>query len=195
MKNNNTRKLVMTGIFSAVASVLMMLEFSVPFMPEFIKLDLSELPAIIISFAVGPVWGVAVCLIKNLLHLPFSTTQFIGELANFILGALFVLPAGIIYKIRKKRTFAVIGLAVGTLLMSGASLLTNYYITYPFYQNFMPLEAIIGAYQTLNPAVSGLWSALIMFNLPFNIFKGALCSAITFIIYKKLSPVINGKQL
>lgn len=195
MKNNNTRKLVMTGIFSAVASVLMMLEFSVPFMPEFIKLDLSELPAIIISFAVGPVWGVAVCLIKNLIHLPFSTTQFIGELANFILGALFVLPAGIIYKIRKKRTFAVIGLAVGTLLMSGASLLTNYYITYPFYQNFMPLEAIIGAYQTLNPAVSGLWSALIMFNLPFNIFKGALCSAITFIIYKKSSPVINGKQL
>ena len=97
-KNSNVnRKIAVTGIMSAVSAVLMMLSFNIPIMPSFIKMDFSEFPALITAFSVGPFWGVLVCFIKNLLNLPFTTTAGVGELSNFVVGALLVLPAGIIY--------------------------------------------------------------------------------------------------
>ena len=105
----NVRYMTMTAMLSAIAFVLMMLEFSIPIMPSFIKLDFSELPALIGSFAMGPLSGTVICLIKNLLHLPMSSTGGVGELSNFILGAMFVIPAGLFYKKRKGRKSALIG--------------------------------------------------------------------------------------
>ena len=102
-KRVNVRYLTVTAMLSAVAYILMFLDFSVPFMPAFIKMDLSELPALIGSFAMGPLCGVVVCLIKNVLHLFITTTGGVGELSNFILGVAFVLPAGLIYKHKKDR--------------------------------------------------------------------------------------------
>ena len=101
MKNGNIRKLTVTAMLAAMSSVLMFFSFSVPFMPSFIKMDFSELPALIASFAIGPLSGAAVCLVKNLVNLFFTTTGGIGELSNFLLGVFFVVPAGIIYKIKK----------------------------------------------------------------------------------------------
>ena len=170
----------------------MLLEFSVPLVPAFLKLDLSDLPALIASYAYGPFAGVMVALIKNLLHLPASTTGFAGELANFILCSCFVLPAGLIYRLVKGKKGAIIGAATGTVLMALISLPINYYITYPVYTTFMPLEAILDMYRALNPAVTDLWSALLMFNLPFNLVKGILSVGITFAIYKKISPFLQG---
>ena len=194
-KRKNSAKLrilVGTAVLSALSFVLMLLEFSVPLVPSFLKLDLSDLPALIASFAYGPVSGVLVALIKNLLHLPASTTGFAGELANFILCACFVLPAGVIYRFVKGKKGAVIGAVSGTVLMALVSLPINYYITYPVYTTFMPMEAILDMYRALNPAVTDLWSALLMFNLPFNLVKGLINVGITFAIYKKISPLLNG---
>ena len=98
MKRQNLRTLTMTAMLAAVSAVLMFFSFSVPFVPSFLKLDFSELPALIASFALGPVSGVAVCLVKNLINLMFSTTGGVGELSNFFLGTAFVLPAGFIYR-------------------------------------------------------------------------------------------------
>ena len=98
----NIRKIAMTGMLSAVSAVLMFLSFSVPFMPPFIKLDFSELPALFAAFALGPVSGVIVCLVKNLVNVFYTTTGGIGELCNFLLGVSFVLPAGMLYM--KKKT-------------------------------------------------------------------------------------------
>lgn len=192
--NYTTRKLTMTAALSALAGVLMFLQFSVPLMPGFIKLDFSELPALIASFAIGPLSGAAVCLIKNLLHLPMSNTMFVGEISNFILGLCFVIPAGLVYKYMKNRKGAVIGSVLGALLMAAASLPSNYYIIYPIYAQIMPMDAIIGAYNAINPNIHNLWQALIVFNFPFTFIKGLLSVIITVPIYKKISPLIKGTK-
>lgn len=196
MKNNikNIRKITVTGIMSAVAAVLMFLEFSVPIVPSFLKFDFSDLPAVITSFSLGPLWGLLVELLKNVIHLPFTQTSGVGELANFIIGALLVFPAGLIYKKKKTRGGAVIGSLAGALFAAAVSVPVNYFITYPFYTNFMPMDAIIGMYRAIVPAADTLIKALLIFNVPFTFVKGILCVLITFFVYKPLSRVIKGKN-
>ena len=194
-KKINVRKIAGTGVLSALAHVLMFLEFPIPmFIPNFIKFDVSELPALIASFAYGPVSGVFVCLIKNLLNLLIkSSTGGVGELSNFILGVLFVIPAGILYKYRKTRSAAALGSILGALLSAILSFFTNYYVVYPIYTKFMPMEAIIGAYKAILPSVDSLKEALIIFNVPFTFCKFAIVTVVTFIIYKRISPILKGK--
>ena len=199
VKRVNVRKLTMTAMLSAVAFVLMFLDFSVPFMPVFIKMDLSELPALIGAFAMGPVSGVAICLIKNLLHLFMTSTGGVGELSNFILGACFVLPAGLIYTVKKGKKAAFWGAFAGALLMGLVSIVSNYFITYPVFYAFMPKEAILTAYQAIIPGITNVWpgmdgilKCLIIFNAPFTFIKGLLSVIITLFIYKPLSPIIKG---
>ena len=193
-KKLDVRKLAGTAMLAAVAAVLMFFEFSVPLIPAFIKMDFSELPALIAAFAYGPVSGVAVCLVKNLLHLFFTATGGVGELSNFILGAMFVLPAGLIYKYKKTKGFAVAGAFLGAVVMAGVSVITNYYIVYPIYFNMMPLEAILDAYRAINPAVKNLWQALLWFNLPFTFIKASFSIIITIFIYKPLAGILKGKK-
>lgn len=188
------RKLVMTALLSALATVLMFVSFSVPFVPSFIKLDLSELPALIAAFSMGPLSGVAVCLVKNLVNLLFTYSMGVGELCNFLLGVAFVLPAGLIYKKRNDRKGALIGALTGALTMGVISIFINYYLVYPVYAKLlMPMDVILGMYQAINPKVSSLWQALCFFNAPFTFVKGLISVAITFLIYKRISPLIKGK--
>ena len=181
-------------MLSAMAAILMFIDFSVPFMPPFIKLDVSEMPALVASFAVGPWWGVAVCLVKNLINLMRTSTSGAGEFANFILGITFVLPAGYIYKYKKTRVGALIGSLVGAASMGALSLPINYYITYPIYSRFMPIDVIVGMYEKIYSGVDGLFSCLLIFNVPFTFMKGVLCAAITFVIYKRISKLIKGRN-
>ena len=194
--NNNRSKirfLAVTGILSAASAILMMLSFSVPFMPSFIKMDFSELPALIAAYSMGPLSGVLVCLIKNLINLPFSTTGCVGELSNFLLGVCLVLPAGLLYRYRKNRKFALLGALVGSLTMAFVSLPINYFITYPIYTKFLPLDKIVGMYQAIFSGVDGLFSCLLLFNVPYTFFKGALDTVLTFVLYKRISPLLKGK--
>ncbi len=169
----------------------MFLSFGVPFMPSFLKLDFSEVPALIAAYSLGPVSGVIVCLVKNLINMTASTTGCVGELSNFLLGCMLVVPAGMIYKYKRNRIGALVGALVGSVIMGLGSLLTNYYIVYPVYYNFLPYEAILGMYQALYPKVNDLWDCLLVFNLPFTIMKGLLCAVITFVIYKPVSIVMK----
>ena len=192
VKRVNVWKMTMTAMLSAIAFVLMFFEFSVPFMPDFIKMDLSELPALIGTFAMGPLSGVLICLIKNLLHLLMSTTGGVGELSNFILGAAFVLPAGLIYKKRRSKKSAVLGALTGALLMALISIASNYFIVYPVYYNFLPKETILNAYQKIFPGVKNILDSLIVFNAPFTFIKGVFSVLITLVIYKPISPFLKG---
>ncbi|MDO4509092.1 MAG: ECF transporter S component [Lachnospiraceae bacterium] len=191
---SRTRKITVTGMLSAIAFILMYIDFSVPFMPSFIKMDISELPALIGSFALGPILGVVICLIKNLLHLMRTTTGGVGELSNFILGASFVFTAGMIYKKNNTKKGALIGSVLGAAIMAVISIVTNYYIVYPIYTNFMPMDAIIAAYQAIFPAADSLLKCLIIFNMPFTFVKGMISVLITFLIYKRLSPILKGSE-
>lgn len=192
VKRVNVWKMTMTAMLSAIAFILMFLDFSVPVMPEFIKMDLSELPALIGAFAMGPVSGVVICLVKNLLHLFMSSTGGVGELSNFILGAAFVLPAGLIYRKWKGKKSAVIGALSGALLMALISIVSNYFIVYPVYYNFMPKETILNAYQTIFSGVDNILECLILFNAPFTFVKGLFSVLITLVIYKPISPFLKG---
>jgi riboflavin transporter FmnP len=185
-------KMVTAAMLSAVASVLMIFAFKVPFMPSFMEMDVSELPALIASFLLGPLWGAAVCLVKNIVNLPFGSTFGIGGICNFILGVSFVVPAGLIYKFRRRFSGAIIGCFVGGITMMVIGLFVNYYIIFPFYANVaMPMEAILNAYRAINPNVNTLWDALIWFNMPFTFVKSLLSSSVTILIYKPLSNALK----
>ena len=194
MKRFNVRKLTVTAMLSAVATVLMFFSFNVPLMPSFIKLDLSELPALIASFSMGPVAGAVVCLVKNLVNLFFSTTGGVGELSNFLLGCCFVVPAGIVYQRKQNLAGAVIGSISGSAAMAVLSVFTNYFVVYPIYTAFLPMETIMGMYQAINPNVETLWQALLLFNTPFTFIKGLCSVVITLLIYKGIAPVLQGRQ-
>ena len=198
MQNSTSKVRVLTGtaMLGAVAAVLMYLEFPIPIMPAFVKLDVSELPALIASFAYGPVSGILVCLIKNLIKLPSTSTAAVGELFNFVMGALFVGVAGLIYKCNKTRKGAIVGALLGALVMAVVSVPYNYFIVYPAYvvMYHLPLDAIIGMYQAINPNVNGLLACLLVFNLPFTFVKGALDAVLCFLVYKPLSPILHGRK-
>lgn len=192
-KKTNVRAITVTAIMGALSTVLMMIEFSIPIMPSFIKLDFSELPALITSFAYGPVWGITVCLIKNLIHMFVSSTGCIGEISNFILGAVFVGVAGLIYKKKKDKKSALISCLISSAVMAVFSVFSNYFVVYPLYIKVLGMteEMILGMYQAILPAVDNLFEAILIFNLPFNFVKTIIVSVICFVLYKRLSPIMK----
>ena len=166
----DVRKLVFTALLAAISSVLMLFSIKVP---------------------LGPIAGVFVCLVKNIINLFSSMTGGVGELSNFILSCCLVIPAGIIG--RKINTYkgAVIGCVVGSVVMALLSIVSNYFLVYPIYENIMPIEAIINMYKEINPNVNGLLECLIVFNCPFTLIKGLVASVLCMPLYKVLRPVFN----
>jgi len=194
-KNNRitARKIACTAIFAAMAVVLMYLEFAVPMMPPFLKFDFSELPVLVGSFALGPVYGIIIELLKNLIHLPVTATAGIGELSNFITGSLFVYTAGAIYEKHRTRKGAIVAMAVATAVLGLVAVPFNFFITIPLYGSVLgfPLEAILGMCAAVNPAITTKMSLMLFGFLPFNLLKGLIISFITFWIYKPVSRLIN----
>ena len=190
----STRFLVAAAMLSAVSVVLQYIEISIPIMPSFIKLDLSDLPSLIGSFAMGPVWGVAIAGIKNLIHMLVTQSGGIGERASFLINAVFVATAGVIYSLNRTRKGALIGSLSGAAAAACISVPVNYFIVYPFYTAFMPMEAIIRAYQVIFPGIQdgNLLQCLLVFNLPFTFGKCLLSVVIVLLVYKRISPLIRG---
>ncbi|MFI3170380.1 MAG: ECF transporter S component [Faecalibacterium sp.] len=200
MKNrNHSRNAVVAAMLSAVAFVLMFIQFPIPMLiPAFVQMDISDLPALIGAFALSPVYGIVICLLKNILHIVIkgSTTAGVGEICNFLLGATFTFTAGFIYHRNKSRKGAIIGSVVGAVLMGLLSVPINFYITYPTYEIAygMPMEVILSMYQAILPSVETLLECLVIFNLPFTIFKGLCSVVLCYLVYKPLSPLLHGKR-
>lgn len=198
-RERTVRLIAVTGVLSAAAFVLQYLEIGLPIMPYFIKFDFSDLPALLGAFALGPVSGIVIEFIKNLLHCAVSQSFTVGELSNFILGAVFVGIAGAIYRRKKSKKSALIGSLLGAAAMALVSFPSNYFIVYPFYYLFMggpdqgPLT-VLKVYQAIMPAVKSIPQALLVFNVPFTFAKGMLSVFITFLIYKPLSPLLHGRR-
>ena len=200
MKKDTTHNLTVAAMLSAVAFILMFIEFPIPMLiPAFIKMDFSDLPALLGAFALGPVYGVIISFMKNLLHIVIkgTSTACVGELSNFILGAIFSAVAGYLYKHHKSRKTAIIGAVAGAVAMGVLSVPSNYFVVYPAYVQFyhMPLEAILGMYQAILPSADSLIKCLILFNLPFTLVKGLLDAVLCMLlIYKPLSPILHGRR-
>lgn len=190
-QTTKTRLIAGCGILAAAATVLQYLEIPSPV--SFIALDFSDLPALLGTFAYGPLAGIVIELIKNVIHLAVSRSGYVGELSNFILGAVFVGVAGIIYKRKKTKKTAIIAGIIGALCMAVISYPSNYFIVYPFYYNFMPKEAVLEIYQkVLN--VKSIETALLVYNVPFTFIKGLISVVISAFVYKPLSPIMHGKS-
>ena len=198
-KKISTRKMVIIGMMTAIATVVYYLDFGVPFMPSFIKLDFSNVISLLTGFALGPIEGVVVCLLKNMIHVlikGFGTTMGIGDIFDFVTSATFVLVAAVIYKRNRTKKGAIIATLCGMLAFTFISIPLNYFIVYPIYFKAYGGEAaILGAYQEIMPSVKNIFSALCIFNLPFTFIKGLICSLITLVAYKPLSPILKGKNV
>lgn len=194
--HSRTHKLTVTAMLSTVAFLLMFIEFPIPaLIPAFVKLDISDLPELLAAFSLGPIYGVIVTLLKNVLFsvLHGTSSAYVGELFNFIMGSVFSFTAGFIYQKKKSRKNALIGALVGALLMAVLSVPLNYFVVYPAYVvcYHLPLEAIIGMYQAIRPSTNGLLECLMVFNMPFTFVKGMIDVALCFLIYKPLSPLLH----
>ena len=189
-KANKTHLIVGCGVLAAVATALQYLEIPSPV--NFIALDFSDLPALLGAFAYGPIAGVLIELVKNVIHLAVSRSGYVGELSNFILGAVFTLTAGMIYQKQKTNKSAILGGVIGALIMAVVSYPSNLFVVYPFYYNFMPKEAVLGVYQALFK-VNSIEMAILIYNVPFTFIKGLISVAISALIYKPLRPFLKGK--
>lgn len=191
----NTRTMVKISVLGVIAFILMLLDFPLWFTPPFLKFDVSDVPALIGSFALGPMAGVIVQLVKNLLKilLAGTNTAVVGEIANFIVGSVFAYVAGLIYYREKTFKNAVIGLVVGTIAMTVVISIANYYIMIPFYAKAygMPLDKIITISGAVNKYVVDLKSLIIFAVIPFNLLKGVVVSLITILLYKRVSPILK----
>lgn len=190
------RKMTVVAMLSAISLLLMLIETALPIFPAFLKLDLADLPALIGTFTYGPIAGIAIELIKNLVRLTYSSTGGAGDLANFLVGSALVFPAGLIYARMKTRKGALLGMLAGILSMTAMGALANYFIVIPFYTTVMgfSLESIIALCAQIIPAVDSLGKVIVFTIVPFNLLKGCLLCAITFLIYNKLSPIIKGRH-
>ncbi len=181
------------AILASAAAILMALELPVIFMPGFLKLDFSDIPAIIGAFALGPLAGSLIVLLKNLIHLTSTQTAGIGEMANLFVGTALVVPAAIIYKGKKNRTGAILALLTGTISMTLAAAALNYWVLIPLYQIalHLPPEAIVNMGRVANPLIIDIKTFIVFAIIPFNLFKGIVVSIIAMLVYKKVSPVLH----
>ncbi len=195
MRKISPRTLVSIAVSAAIGFILMLFDFSLPIAPSFVKLDLSDVPALIITFSIGPLAGVITELLKNLLHLFTTSSMGVGELSNFILGCFLVVPAGLIYRRNKTRKTALIAMLAGTLCMALGGILTNLFIMFPFYTKVtgIPMEAIIDMCRKILPFVDNEIKVILLSVTPFNLLKGVLISIVTYILYKRLTPIIKGR--
>ncbi len=180
-KKSTTKKITVIAIFSALAFLLQMLGSLIGLkIGGFLEIEISDIPALIISFAYGPVSGLAVEFFKNLLHCPFTSTGFIGELANFLVNGMFVFSAGALYKFNKSKKSAALSMLTATVIMTASAFLINLFLMLPLY---MPSADFSAKYNIALTVIT-----------PFNAVKGILISGLTFLLYKRVVPIIREKS-
>lgn len=190
------KRVAIVGVFAAIAGALMYFEVPLWFAPGFYELDFSEIPVMICAFSLGPVAGVTAELLKVAikLFLKGTSTAFVGDLANFIVGCSMILPASIFYYHRKTKKNAMIGMVIGTLIMTVfGSAFNALYLLPKFSQLFgMPMDAIIGMGNAVNPSITSVWTMVLFAVVPFNLLKGGIISVVTLLLYKHISPILKG---
>lgn len=191
----SVRYMARVAVLTAIASVLMLLEFPLPFAPNFYKLDVSEAVILMGGFALGPGAAILIEFLKNLINILLNgtTTAYIGEMANFITGCAFVVPAAVIYKYHKNKKGALISMIAGSLSLMVIGSLLNYFVLIPAFSRFynLPVEDIINMGAAVNPLVTDLKSLVVWAVAPFNLVKGVICSTLAMLLYKRVSKILH----
>jgi len=196
--SDKIRKMVQIGVLSAIAVVLMLFEIPLPFAPAFYEIDFSEVPVMIGAFAMGPMAAIIIEFMKILLNFAINgtATAGVGEIANFLIGIAFVLPAALIYRREKSRRAATMGMAIGSLFMTVVGCVLNAYVLLPVYAKAfsMPIEGLVAMGTAVNKGIDSILTFVIFAVAPFNLLKGVLVSVIVFLIYKKISVILKGNR-
>ena len=190
----STKNLTRISLLSVIAFLLMYVEFPLTFIaPPFIKLDVSDMPALIGGFAMGPLVGVCIEFVKCILifFVRGTTTGGVGELSNFIVGAIFVAASSAFYRRNKTYGGAVLGLLIGVVSMTAFATMSNYFVVFPLYGKIMPMEAIIEMGRAVTSRVDSLWSLMVYCIVPFNLIKGFITSMVTLVLYKRVSYLLH----
>lgn len=194
-KYTSPKQLALMGMLGALSAILMLFRFPLPLMPPFLSFDIALVPELIGAFALGPIAGVIIILVKIMVQLVISgsDSMLTGELQSFLLSCSLILPAAIIYQRNKTRKEAVIGMGVGVITCTIMAVITNLYIIIPFYVSLygMSMEQIIDMCRIVNPYMNSITSMAIIGIVPFNIIKTLINCVITFILYKHISPLIH----
>jgi riboflavin transporter FmnP len=189
-----TKNMILVAMMGAISMVLMMFDFSVPFAPSFLKMDISDLPVILATFMMGPMEGILTAVIKIALKLLIKGTEtaFVGEIANIIGAVSYLLPAAAVYHFKKGKTGAVLALTVGTLVVSITSIFGNLYLTFPAFSKIygLPMETIIAMGTAVNKNITDLFTMMLFAVFPFNLFKYGILSVLTFLVYKRLKHIL-----
>ena len=190
----SAKTIAKVGILSAIAYVLMFISVPLPIFPSFLKIDLSDIPAIFGGMSLGPIAGIAIVIIKNFLEgITASTTGGVGEFANVIIGGSYVLIICLFYRKWKNIKSVVAGGLVGIVAMTIMGCIMNYYIMMPLYATVygMPLDAIIQMGTVINSKVTDLYTFVIWMIAPFNIIKATLMTVVTLPLFKKMEKILT----
>ncbi len=194
-QRSSVKTLTKIAVLSAIATLLMLVDIPLWFAPNFYQLDFSEVPVLIGTFALGPIAGITIEFMKILLNFVLNGTDTggIGELANFIVGCSFIVPAGLIYRNKKSVKNALIGMIVGTFMLATVGSLLNYYVLLPVYATIYgaPIDAFVGMGNALNKNIVDLKTLVLYAVVPFNLLKGIVVAAITLLVYKRISPILH----
>lgn len=197
-KGLSTKMIAQIGMLGAISVVLMLFEVPLPFVPSFYKLDLSEVPVLIGAFAMGPAAGAFIELVKILLNLLINGTDTagVGELANYFIGISLCIPASLTYRKIHSKKGAILGLTVGTLVMTAFGCFVNAYIMLPAYASafHFPIDTLIEMGAAVNGKITNLFTFVVFAVAPFNLIKGIVVSVIVVLIYKKISPILRIAQ-
>ncbi len=196
MRDTKVNWMVKVAMLSAVSVLLMLLEFPIPFIaPPFYEFDFSEVPVLIGAFALGPMAGVVIELLKVLLNLLINgtITGGVGEFANFIVGISFVLPVEFVYMRKKTKKNAIIGMVLGGIIMIAISCVINAFVLIPAYGKALglPIEAFVGMGAKIYPVIDSLWKLVLFCTLPFNLLKVIIVSVITTLTYKHIKSIFR----
>lgn len=189
-----TKDMTKVAMLSVIGFVLMYFQLPLTFVaPPFMKLDISDLPVLMGAFTMGPVYGIIIAALKNLMHIIFKGTMTagVGELSNFIISSTFALVSSYIYRKHKTYKGAVLAMTVGVVAMTILAMTSNYFVVFPLYGKVMPMEAIIAMGSAITPKITGLFTMMIYSVLPFNLIKGFTTSAVMMLVYKKISPLFK----
>lgn len=188
---SRTKKITYSAMFAAIATVVMFFEFPLPFMPPFLKVDLSGAVSLLAAFMFGPVSAVLITMVKDIIHAFSSSTGCVGELGDFFMTSAFCVVSSLLYRRHHTKKGAVLGMACGTLAMTLVGCFTNKYMLIPFFAKVMPIEAILSACSAVNPLIGSVDTYILFGTVPFNLMKGAILSVITFLLYKRLSTFVK----
>ena len=188
------RTLTMTAMLSAISYLLAFVELPVPLSPSFAKFDFSDFPALIGAFAFSPFCGVMIELVKNVLQLFGTSTAGIGELANFLMGSVYVFSAGAIYRLHKTKQAARIACIVSSVLMGIAAAVVNYFVLLPMFEQFMPLDQVIASFGAFIPFIQTKLDVALYNAFPFNLLKGLAIGLVAMPTYKRLTPFLKGRN-